>query len=109
MGTRMIFWVVGGKYKNGTCWFHRYATIEIISQKNRLTLFALPYHNFSNKKDIVKTLIERTMRYVEIELVMLDRGFFFWLCDKGIEQYENRFPDACKEYTKDKQIGKICI
>ena len=75
-GDENDFWVVGGKYKNGTCWFHRYATIEIISQKHRLTLFALPYHNFSNKEDVVKALIGKAMEYVNIELVMLDRGFF---------------------------------
>ena len=75
-GDENDFWVVGGKYKNGTCWFHRYATIEIISQNYRLTLFALPYNNFSNKEDIVRILIKMAMKYVDIELVMLDRGFF---------------------------------
>ena len=55
-GDRNDVWVVGEKYKNETNYFHSYV--------------------FLNKEDVVKELIERVMKYVEIELVMLDRGFF---------------------------------
>lgn len=75
-GDKNDLWVVGGKYKNGTCWFHKYATIEIVSERKRLTLFALPVHVFSNPEDVVKVLVERAKRYVNVELVMLDRWFF---------------------------------
>lgn len=69
-------WVVAEKYKNGTCWFHKYATIEIVSERKRLTLFALPIHVFANPEDVVRELIERAKRFADGELVMLDRWFF---------------------------------
>jgi len=75
-GDKNDLWVIGGKHKNGTCWFHKYATIEIVSERKRLTLFALPIPVFSNPENVVKVLIERAKRYVDIELVMLDRWFF---------------------------------
>ena len=78
-GDKNDVWVVGGRYKNGTCWFHRYATIEIINRRKRIAVFATPIHVFlnSHKEDVVKELIERVLKYVEkVELVLLDRGFF---------------------------------
>jgi len=78
-GDKNGFWIVGGKYKNGTCWFIRHATVEIISRRKRICLGAVPIHNFSNTENVVKVLMERVLKYVKeekIELVMLDRGFF---------------------------------
>ena len=108
-GDKNDVWIVGGKYKNGTCWFHRYATIEIISRRKRISVFALPIHVFlnSHKEIVVKTLIERVLKYVKkIELVLLDRGFFSSAVINTIEGMGLKFLMPAVNNPKIKYIRK---
>lgn len=75
-GDRNDPYVVGTKRKVGTNYCHKYATIEVMEGGKKITLHAIPINVFSNKARVVKSLIDRARKYVEIKLVLLDRGFF---------------------------------
>lgn len=69
--------VIGGKQDRGTCWGYHYASIHIVEAGRRLTLYTMPVDQFTEKADVVKTLLEKAKeRGVHVKLVLLDRGFF---------------------------------
>jgi hypothetical protein len=69
--------VIGGKQDRGTCWGYHYASIHIVEAGRRLTLHTMPVDQFTEKADVVATLLEKVKeRGVHVKLVLLDRGFF---------------------------------
>jgi putative transposase len=69
--------VIGGKQDRGTCWGYHYASIHVVEAGRRLTLYTMPVDQFTEKADVVGTLLEKAKeRGVHVKLVLLDRGFF---------------------------------
>jgi len=65
----------GGKHKNGTNYFFHYGTIMIMINNKILTLGVELYKREQNITDLVIKMVKRVMQYVDIELLLLDRGF----------------------------------
>lgn len=72
--------VVRGKMKDGTTYFHTYATVCIVGfdEKAKLTLYALPVTQLSSKEKIVGRLLEEASSRLHMRpsLLLMDRGFF---------------------------------
>jgi putative transposase len=60
----------------GTNFGHGYASIECVSTGKRFTLAALPLHQFTTKKKLIKYLVNETRKHVDISRLFLDREFF---------------------------------
>jgi hypothetical protein len=65
----------GGKHKNGTNFFFKFATIQIIVKNKVLTLAVKFYPRRKHLKQIVYELVKIAKKYVRIKTLLLDRGF----------------------------------
>jgi putative transposase len=69
--------VIGGKHEKGTSWGYTYASIDIVEAGKRLTIYSITVNQFSEKAEVVKTLIlEAKARGIHISFALLDRAFF---------------------------------
>ncbi|BBE41439.1 putative transposase [Conexivisphaera calida] len=72
--------VMRGKMKDGTTYFHTYATVSTVGMDERakLTLHALPVTPFSSKEEVVGRLLEEagSLLRARPSLLLMDRGFF---------------------------------
>ena len=79
-GKKLTQWVVGGKPKKGTSYFHCYATLRVVSSGRRFTIKACPVKRDeldaeSMAKIVLELLGEAKACGVPINLVLLDKGF----------------------------------
>lgn len=98
--------IVGGKAKNGTDRFIRFATVGIVEDGKRFTLKVLPITPLSCKEKVVKELIDFVQKLVSIRVLLLDRGFY---CNEVIQEIKNMkhcFVMPAKKYDKVKQLMK---
>lgn len=65
----------GGKHKNGTNYFFKFATIQIIIKDLVLTLAVKFYPKKKSLVQIVNELVKIAKRYIRIKTLLLDRGF----------------------------------
>lgn len=65
----------GGKHKNGTNFFFKFATIQIIKKNKVLTMKVKIFRRNQSLKNVVDVLIKRIKKYVRIKVLLLDRGF----------------------------------
>lgn len=65
----------GGKHKNGTNFFFKFATIQILFKDKILTMKVKICRRKQPLKQIVDCLIRHVKKYVRIKLLLLDRGF----------------------------------
>lgn len=65
----------GGKYKNGTNYFFKFATIQIVVKDVVLTLAVKIYPREKSLVQIVNQLVKIAKKYVKIKTLLLDRGF----------------------------------
>jgi len=67
--------VRGGKHKNGTNYFFKYLTMQVM-YKNKVMTFALKFYTREDKlSELLDELIVYVQEFVKIGLVLLDRGF----------------------------------
>ncbi len=64
------------KPKDGTDYALRYLSIESVEEGKRFTFHAVPINPFTNLCEAVSKLISKTREYVDIKLILMDRGFF---------------------------------
>lgn len=65
----------GGKHKNGTNYFFKFATVQIIIKEVVLTLAVKFYPKKKGLVQIVHELVKLAKEYVKIKTLLLDRGF----------------------------------
>ncbi len=65
----------GGKHKNGTNFFFKFATLQIICKDKTLTMKVMLQHREQSLKEIVERLVKHAQKYVNIKVLLLDRGF----------------------------------
>jgi hypothetical protein len=65
----------GGKHKNGTNYFFKFATIQIVVKNEVLTLAVKFYPRKKGIVPIVNQLVKTAKKYVRIKTLLLDRGF----------------------------------
>lgn len=65
----------GGKHKNGTNFFFKFATIQVIVKDKILTLGVKIFRRQNTLYRIVNDLVKRAKDFVKIKVLLLDRGF----------------------------------
>ncbi len=65
----------GGKHKNGTNFFFKFATIQIIVKNKVLTLAVKFYLKKKSLAQIVNELVKIAKKHVKVKTLLLDRGF----------------------------------
>jgi len=65
----------GGKHKNGTNFFFKFATIQILYKGKILTMKVKIHRRKQSLKSIVKELVGHVQKYARIKVLLLDRGF----------------------------------
>jgi len=75
-GTARDIHVLGMERVRGTNYGHGYASIECVNTKARLTLAALPLHQFTTNRQIIDFLVTEARLWANISRLFLDRGFF---------------------------------
>lgn len=78
-----------GKEKRGTTWFHRVATLSLISRSSRYTVAWVKVLPLMSNRSVVEALLDAAQEWVEVKLVLMDRGFYSWpvrrlLRDRGV-------------------------
>lgn len=68
-------YTLGGKQKNGTNFFFKFATIQILHKDKFLTMKVKICRRKQPLKQIVESLIKHVKKYVKIKVLLLDRGF----------------------------------
>jgi hypothetical protein len=69
-------YIIKSKSRKGTDKFIAFATVAIVEEGKRFTLKVLPVTPFSDKKEIVKELLEYAMKFVKVKVVLMDRAFY---------------------------------
>src|SRR3989338_220293 len=65
----------GGKHKNGTNFFFKFATIQIVVKNKVITLAVKFYPRKKSLVQIVHELVKIAKKYVRVKTLLLDRGF----------------------------------
>jgi len=65
----------GGKHKNGTNFFFKFATLQILCKGKVLTLKVKLQMRGRSLKEIVECFVRRAQKFVRIKVLLLDRGF----------------------------------
>ena len=65
----------GGKHKNGTNYFFKYLTMQVLVKGKIITLGLRFYSRKNQLRKLVDELIIHAQRFVKIDVVLLDRGF----------------------------------
>jgi len=68
-------WVVGGKHRNGTSYFYKFSTIDIVEDGRRFTLDICSHTQFSETDEEVRYLIGSASSWVSINTLFGDRAF----------------------------------
>lgn len=67
---------VAGRSVAGTNLAHQFATIEVVGEGPRLTLDVVPWFHGSSYRDTIYRLLSGAKRWVDVELILMDREFF---------------------------------
>src|SRR3990167_8496293 len=72
---RVSDFIRGGKHKNGTNFFFKFATIQIVAKSKVLTLAVKFYPRKKSLVQIVHEFVKIAKKYVKVKTLLLDRGF----------------------------------
>jgi len=65
----------GGKHKNGTNFFFKYMTMQVMIKDKIITLGIRFHSREEHQRKLVDELIQYAKKFVKIDVVLLDRGF----------------------------------
>ena len=68
--------VRGTKKCKGTNYAYQYIVLDIVVKGQRFTLAILPVPSLIDANDLVKTILKKVIPLIDIEAVLLDRGFY---------------------------------
>jgi putative transposase len=68
--------VKGTKKCKGTNYAYQYIVLDIVVEGQRFTIGILPVPSLVHASDLVKVLLKKVMPLIDIEAVLLDRGFY---------------------------------
>ena len=95
----------GGKHKNGTNFFFKYVTMQILVKGKLINLAVKFYGREVSQSKLVDKLIKIAKKYVKIQVVLLDRGF---RDVKILNNLEYRQAPVLMPMVKDKK-GEQCF
>lgn len=67
--------IKGGKHKNGTNFFFKYMTMQVLIKNKIITLGIRFYSREEQLPELIDELIQLAKEFVKIKVVLLDRGF----------------------------------
>jgi len=107
-GKRFSQYVVGGEPKQGTSYFHCWATLRIVSPGRRFTIKAIPVkRNQLDSDEIAKIafelLSEAKSLNIHLRFVMLDKGFYNKAVIRALQVSSYRFLVAAKRNKYEKE------
>jgi hypothetical protein len=108
---KMTRWVNGGKPKDGTSYFHVWATLRVVSPARRFTLKAIPVKcgcldAACMAKIVDELLAEAKSLNLRVELVLLDKGFCWREIIAQLQAAGYKFLVAAK---RDKEVKKAIL
>ena len=65
-----------GKKVKGVSKVYRYATVAVVAKNFKFTLACLPFHPGDRVEEVVRSLLKIAMSMVDVDLVLMDRGFY---------------------------------
>lgn len=68
--------VRGTKKARGTNWAFQYLVADIVVDGERFTLAILPVPSLANEARLLKSILKKIRAHVEVDTILLDRGFF---------------------------------
>ena len=90
-GKAKHLWIVKGKAKAGTIYFHRYLTISVVKSKYRFILLIHPMRRSERKADKLSKLLihflTKARKLVRFHSVYFDRGFFASEIIRGLDAF----------------------
>jgi IS4 transposase len=95
----------GGKHKNGTNFFFKYMTMQVLVKNKLINLSVKFYSREITQAKLVDKLIKQAKKYVKIKVVLLDRGF---RDVKILNDLEYRQAPVLMPMVKDKK-GENCF
>lgn len=95
--------IKGGKHKNGTNFFFKYMTMQVLIKNKIITLGIRFYGREEKQSELVDELIQLAKEFVRIRVVLLDRGFRDVKILNNLEYREARVLMPC---VKDKKAKK---
>jgi hypothetical protein len=95
----------GGKHKNGTNFFFKYMTMQVLVKDKLITLAVRFYSREITQAKLIDKLIKYAKKYVKIKVVLLDRGF---RDVKILNDLEYRQTPVLMPMVKDKK-GEKCF
>ena len=110
-GKKLTQWVVGGKTKKGTSYFHCWATLRIVSSGRRFTIKARPVKRDeldaeAMAKIVLELLAEAKTCAVHINLVLRDKVFCCREVISALKASRYKFRVAAK---RDKQVREAIL
>jgi len=72
--------LVSVKNRRGTNLGHRYTSIESVEDFERFTFASIPTKQFDAKEELIRNLVLETMKWVDIALLLLDKGYYNVKC-----------------------------
>lgn len=101
-------WVIRSKKKNGTTKFFRIGTVDIVKRGRRFTLAIIPINTFKSKRKVVEELIVEIRRVVEIECILMDRGFESIEVYRSLNWMKKKWITPVKKNTKIVKVMDEC-
>ena len=106
---KMTRWVNGGKPKQGTSYFHVWATLRVVSPGRRFTIKAIPIKRgcldaASMAKTVDELLAQAKSLNLKVELVLLDKGFCWQEILAHLQTSGYKFLVALKKDKKAKEV-----
>jgi hypothetical protein len=98
-GDRSTPMVVGKKPERGTSKCYKFATINIVEAGKRFTLLALPVGPFDSKDEILRKLLDYTVKRIKVRRIYADRGFFDSNSIKIFKKYHLKYLMPCTHYS----------
>lgn len=97
-----------GKEKRGTTWFHRAATVSLIVRGSRYTVAWVKVLPLMSTKDVVAALLDAAEEWVDVKLVLMDRGFYSWPVRRLLRERGVRLLMAAPKYAREKMVVARC-
>lgn len=98
--------LVSVKNRRGTKVGHRYTSIESVEDFERFTLASIPTKQFDAKEILIKYLVSEAKKWVDIALLLLDRGFYNVKCINMLSSLKVPF---LMPVVRNKKIQKLQI
>jgi putative transposase len=90
--------------ERGARYCYKFISIDIVENKKRFTLLALPFGPFDTKEDMLRKLLNYAIQRIKINTLLIDRGFFDSKSIEIFKRYHIKYLMPC---TANERIKKL--